>query len=57
MENQAILYSEELIEFIQLNEINATELITINPEDLLNFKNFNWRIMAEVLTFNEFKDL
>ena len=52
MENQVVFYSNELIEFIKLNGISAEEIITINPEELLNFNSFNWRIMVEVLTIS-----
>ena len=57
MENQVVVYSNELIEFIKLNDISAEEIITINPEELLNFNSFNWRIMAEVLTISKFEEL
>ncbi len=57
MENQVVFYSNELIEFIKLNGISAEEIITINPEELLNFNSFNWRIMAEVLTISKFEEL
>lgn len=57
MENQVVFYSNELIEFIKLNDISAEEIITINPEELLNFNSFNWRIMAEVLTISKFEEL
>ena len=57
MENQVVFYSNELIEFIKLNDISAEEIITINPEKLLNFNSFNWRIMAEVLTISKFEEL
>ena len=57
MENQVVFYSNELIEFIKLNGISAEEIITINPEKLLNFNSFNWRIMAEVLTISKFEEL
>ena len=57
MEGKENLYSKELQEFIKLNNITFQEIVTINPEDLLIFKSFNWRIMAEVLAFSEFEEL
>lgn len=57
MENQENLYSKELQDFVELNELTFEEIIRINPENLLNLKSFNWRIMAEVLDFSEFEEL
>lgn len=57
MENQENLYSKELQDFVELNELTFEEIVRINPEDLLNLKSFNWRIMAEVLAFSEFEEL
>ena len=57
MENQENLYSKELQDFVELNELTFEEIIRINPEALLNLKSFNWRIMAEVLAFSEFEEL
>lgn len=57
MENQGNLYSKELQDFVELNELTFEEIIRINPETLLNLKSFNWRIMAEVLDFSEFEEL
>ena len=50
--------SAELQEFMELNgNLSMEDLAVLNPEDLLNYKGFSWRIMLEVLNFSEFNEL
>ena len=50
--------SEELQEFMKLNgNLSYEDLASIDPQELLTFNGFNWRIMIEVLNFSEFDEL
>ena len=50
--------SEELQEFMKLNgNLSYEDLAAIDPQELLTFNGFTWRIMIEVLNFSKFDEL
>ena len=50
--------SEELQEFMKANgNLSFEDLAILNPEDLLTYEGFSWRIMLEVLNFSQFDEL
>ena len=52
------LPSEELQEFMKANgNLSVEELAILNPEELLTYQGFSWRIMLEVLNFSKFDEL
>ena len=56
METTVTMCSPELQEFIELNAIGLQELLLTDPENLIQYDGFTWRIMAEVLTLSQFEE-